>query len=114
MYQFHYDYMKRKYGTKAKLLFTDTDSLCYEVKTEDIYQDMLQDIELFDTSEYAQDQPLHSPRNKKALGRMKDEMHGIPIEKFVGLRPKMFSVMYTENSKQVEKKTAKGIKKSVT
>ncbi len=45
---------------------------------------------------------------------MKDETHGIPIQEFVGLRPKMYSILYTENDKQVEKKTAKGIKKSVT
>ena len=45
---------------------------------------------------------------------MKDETHGVPIQEFVGLRPKMYSILYTENSKLVEKKTAKGIKKSVT
>ncbi|XP_028417042.1 uncharacterized protein LOC114541307 [Dendronephthya gigantea] len=114
MYQFHYEYMKPKYDCNAKLLFTDTDSLCYEIKTDDVYQDMLQDIDLFDTSEYARDHPLHSLTNKKVLGKMKDETHGIPIQEFVGLRPKMYSILYTENDKQVEKKTAKGIKKSVT
>ena len=114
MYQFHYEYMQPTYGCNAKLLFTDTDSLCYEIKTNDIYQDMLQDIDLFDTSEYAQDHPLYSVTNKKVLGKMKDETHGIPIQEFVGLRPKMYSILYTENNKQVEKKTAKGIKKSVT
>ncbi len=114
MYQFHYEYMKPKYGCNGKLLFTDTDSLCYEIKTDDVYQDMLQDIDLFDTSEYTQDHPLHSLTNKKVLGKMKDETHGIPIQEFVGLRPKMYSILYIENDKQVEKKTAKGIKKSVT
>jgi hypothetical protein len=114
MYQFHYEYMKQKYGANAMLLFTDTDSLCYEVKTRDIYQDMLEDAELFDTSEYKQDHPLHSIRNKKVLGKMKDETHGIPIQEFIGLRPKMYSIIYTEINKLVEKKTAKGIKKSVT
>ena len=114
MYQFHYEYMKPKYDYKAKLLFTDTDSLCYEIKTDDVYQDMLQNIDLFDTSEYARDHPLYSPTNKKVLGKMKDETHGIPIQEFVGLRPKMYSILYMENDKQVEKKTAKGIKKSVT
>jgi hypothetical protein len=92
MYQFHYEYMKQKYGANAKLLFTDTDSLCYEVKTHDIYQDILEDAELFDTSEYAQGHLLYSTRNKKVLGKMKDETHGIPIQEFVGLRPKMHSI----------------------
>ena len=114
MYEFHYVYMKPKYDCNAKLLFTDTDSLCYEIKTDDIYQDMLEDIERFDTSEYAQDHPLYNLANKKVLGKMKDETHGIPIQEFIGLRPKMYSILYTENDKQVEKKTAKGIKKSVT
>ena len=114
MYQFHYEYMKPKYGCSAKLLFTDTDSLCYEIKTDDIYQDMLQDIDLFDTTEYGQNHPLYSLTNKKVLGKMKDETHGIPIQEFIRLRPKMYSILYTENDKLVEKKTAKGIKKSVT
>ena len=106
--------MKPKYGCNAKLLFTDTDSLCYEIKTGDIYQDMLQDIDLFDTSEYGQNHPLYSLANKKVIGKMKDETHGIPIQEFIGLRPKMYSILFTENDKLVEKKTAKGIKKSVT
>jgi hypothetical protein len=114
MYQFHYEYMKPMYGCDAKLLFTDTDILYYEIKTNDNDQDMLQDTDLFDTSEYAQDHPLYSITNNKVLGKMKDETHGIPIQEFVGLRPKMYSILYTENNKQVEKKTAKGIKKSVT
>ena len=109
MYEFH-----SKYDRNAKLLFTDTDSLCYEIKTNDVYEDMLQDIDLFDTSDYAQDHSLYSLTNKEVLGKMKDETHGIPIQEFVGLRPKMYSILYTENDKQVEKKTAKGIKKSVT
>ena len=106
--------MKPKYGCNAKLLFTDTDSLCYEIKTGDIYQDMLQDIDLFDTSEYGQNHPLYSLANKKVIGKMKDETHGIPIQEFIGWRPKMYSILFTENDKLVEKKTAKGIKKSVT
>lgn len=114
MYDHHYNYMKQKYASNAKLLFTDTDSLCYEVQTVDIYQDMLEDINLFDTSEYTQDHPLHSTANKKVLGKMKDETRGIPIQEFIGLRPKMYSIKYMEDNKQVEKKTAKGIKKSVT
>ena len=88
-----------------------TDSLCYEITTDDVHQDMLQDIDLFDISEYKQSHALYSLTNKKVLGKMKDETHGIPIQEFVGLRPKMYSILYTENDKLVEKKTAKGIKK---
>ena len=114
MYQFHYEYMKKKYSANAKLIFSDTDSLCYEVKTRNIFQDMLEDADLFDTFEYTQNHPLHSIRNKKVLGKMKDETHGIPIQEFIVLRPKIYSILYTENNKQVEKKTAKRIKKLVT
>ena len=109
MYDFHYSYIKNKYGQQAKLLFTDTDSLCYEITTEDIYKDMFQDASLFDTSDYPTDHLLHSTSNKKVLGKMKDECAGTPPSEFVGLRPKMYSIVYAGK----EKKTANGVKKSV-
>ncbi|KAK3733350.1 hypothetical protein QZH41_003614 [Actinostola sp. cb2023] len=108
MYDFHYNVIKQKYGNNATLLFTDTDSLCYNIKTEDIYEDMYEDLDLYDTSEYPRDHVLHSTVNKKVLGKMKDETHGLPIEEFVGLRPKMYSLLYHEEGREVEKKTAKG------
>ena len=114
MYDFHYNYMTSKYGSQSKLLFTDTDSLCYDVKTNDLYRDFLQDLEYFDTSEYPAEHFLYSATNKKVLGKMKDETHGVPIEEFIGLLPKMYSILFTEHNKPVEKKTAKGISKNVT
>ena len=99
MYGFHYDYMKEKYP-QCRLLFTDTDSLCYDVPTEDIYKDMAEDADLFDTSDYPKDHFLHSETNKKVLGKMKDECAGIPIEEFVGLRPKMYSMVYGGKEKK--------------
>ena len=66
---------------------------------------MEKDADLFDTSDYPKDHFLHSETNKKVLGKMKDECAGIPIEEFVGLRPKMYSMVYGGK----EKKTAKGI-----
>ena len=72
MYEFHYKYIKNEFD--AELLFTDTDSLVYEIKTEDIYEDFYLDKDLFDLSGY----PLHSkffdPVNKKVIGKMKDEL----------------------------------------
>ena len=51
MYEFHSDYIKSKYSDRAKLLFTDTDSFAYEIKTEDIYADIVNDVEsIFDTT----------------------------------------------------------------
>ena len=52
MYEFHYDYIKNKYDKKSKLLFIDTDSLMYEIKTEDVYEDFSSDKEMFDFSNY--------------------------------------------------------------
>lgn len=109
MYQFHYDHIKNRYDTKAKLLFTDTDSLCYVIQTDNIYLDMVQNINLYDTSDYPEDHFLHSKKNKKVLGKMKDEMNGEPPQEFVGLRSKMYSML----SKKGEKKTAKGVVKTV-
>jgi len=68
MYEFHYDYIKQKYGDKAKLLFTDTDSLAYEIQTEDFYKDINPDVERqFDTSDIPSNHPsgIKSGMNKK-------------------------------------------------
>ena len=92
--RFHYDVMKAKYGNKARLLFTDTDSLMYEVETEDFYQDMVDNAELFDMSNFEVTNPYYKPEfqdNKAVVGLMKDEAAGFPIVEFVGLRPKMYS-----------------------
>ena len=75
---------------------------------------MQEEADLFDTSEYPPDHFLFSTRNKKVLGKFKDEVHGTPVQEFVGLRPKMYSLLYNENGKTVEKKVAKGIAKNVT
>jgi hypothetical protein len=80
LYDIHYNYIKKKYGQCAKLLFTDTDSLCYNISTENIYEDMMRNIHLFDTSEYDPEHPLYSTENKNVLGKMKDETHGIVIQ----------------------------------
>ena len=111
MYDFHYNHMMKKYGPeKAKLLFTDTDSLTYHITTPDVYQDMMQDQHLYDTSNYTQDNPLYSTQNKKVIGKFKDETGGHPIKEWIGLRPKMYTLKLDNEQ---EKKTGKGIKKSV-
>ena len=113
MYEFHYKYIKPKYGDKAKLLFTDTDSLMYEIKTEDFYKDISGDVkDRFDTSDYPPNHPSGIPTgcNKKVLGMFKDEVAGRSIEEFVGLRAKLYSYKMFEGE---ESKKCKGIKKSV-
>ena len=110
MYDFHYNTIKKQYGNLATLLFTDTDSLCYEIKTDDIYEDMKQNKNLYDFSEYPEDHPLYDVSNKKRAGKFKDEMSSKIITEFVGLRAKMYSIK--TDDEHVSKK-ANGIKKSV-
>ena len=110
MYDFHYNYIKKKYSNKAKLLFTDTDSLTYEIEAEDVYQDFWNDKIKFDNSDYPESSPYFDKTNKKVIGKFKDEAAGIPICEFIGLRSKMYS--YIKDNDQVGK-TAKGIKKNV-
>ena len=112
IYDFHYGYILPKYGKNQKLLFTDTDSLCYEIETEDFYKDISGDVEKgFDTSNFPKDHPSGiQGKNKKVPGMMKDEAGGRIIEEFVGLRAKLYSYKMFEGK---EEKKCKGIKKSV-
>ena len=113
MYEFHYDYIKPKYGSKAKLLMTDTDSLIYEIETDDFYKDIEDDIESrFDTSAYPADHKGVKLRvNKKVIGMMKDETAGRVIREFVGLRSKLYSYVMDDDDEEV--KRCKGIKRQV-
>ena len=113
MYDFHYNYIKPKYGDKAKLLFTDTDSFMYEVETEDFYKDISEDVkDRFDTSDYPENHPSGIPTgiNKKVLGMFKDEAAGKIIKEFVGLRAKLYSFIMEDGK---ENKRCKGVKKQV-
>ena len=89
MYDFHYNYIKNKYGDKAKLLFTDTDSLTYEIETKDVYEDFWSDKDKFDNSDYDEKSSFYNITNKKVIGKFKDETAGQPIIEFIGLRSKM-------------------------
>ena len=110
MYDFHYNYIKEKYGDKARLLFTDTDSLTYEIEAEDVYRDFWNDKDRFDNSDYPENSPYFNKTNKKVIGKFKDEAAGIPITEFVGLRSKMYSYIKVNHKGG---KTAKGIKKNI-
>ena len=108
MYDFHYNYIKTKYGNKAKLLFTDTDSLAYEIKTNDFYKDINPDIEKrFDTIDYPTNHPseIKTGLNSKVLGIFKNEAGGKQIVEFVGLRAKLYSYKMLGGS---EDKNARG------
>ncbi|CAH3022692.1 unnamed protein product [Porites evermanni] len=113
MFDFHYNYIRKKYKNKAELLFTDTDSLMYQIYTDDFYKDISHDIKnKFDTSDYPPNHPsgILTGVNKKVIGMFKDEVAGKQITCFVGLRPKLYSFRIEED-KEVRK--CKGIKKNV-
>ena len=111
MYEFWYEIIKSKYGSSAKLCYTDTDSFIINLKTEDFYKDISENvIERFDTSNYIHDRPLPIGVNKKVLGLIKDKLGGGIITEFVALRPKAHSCKTEDN---VVLKKAKRTKKCI-
>ena len=119
MYDFHYNFIKAKYGDLAILLFTDTDSLCYHIQTDDAYGDFYRSKGLFDNSDYEKSSKFFFDENKKkVIGKFKDEAAGNPFIEVVGLKSKMYSYE-TELAdgkgavKIKNNKTAKGVKKNV-
>ena len=126
MFDFHYNYIKKKYGEGSELLFTDTDSLMYLIHTDDFYKDISKDIKTkFDTSDYPpnHESGILAGANKKVIGKFKDEVAGKQITHFVGLRPKLCGFKVEETSEAGEAseaggessttKKCKGIKKNV-
>ena len=108
MYDFHYNYIKEKYGDRAKLLFTDTDSLTYEIDAENVCQDFWNDKDTFDNSDYPENSPYYCDANKKVIGKFKDAACGVLITEFIELRSKMYSYIKDDGKGG---KTAKGIKR---
>ena len=111
MYEFHYDYMIPKYGSKLKLCYMDTDSFVYHIKTHDFYKDIADNVEArFDTSNYskADNRPLPLGKNNKIIGLMKDELCGKIMTEFVALRAKLYAYRKLDKT---EDKRCKGIKK---
>ena len=109
MYEFWYNYIKRKYQSNTKLCYMDTGSFVIHIKTEDFYKDIADDVKKrYDTSNYEVDRPLPKGMNKKVIGLMKDELGGKIITEFVALRPKTYS--YLTDELKVKVKKAKGTK----
>ena len=101
---FRYDFVLKTFDN-VKLLFTDTDSLVYETKNRNVYEQCFKDKKLFDFSGYSKDSIYYDDSNKKKLGKMKDELNGNKIDEFVGLKSKMYSLI----SNNLEVNKAKGV-----
>ena len=114
MYDFHYDYMRPKYGSKVKLYYMDTDSFVYKIETKDFYRDIAKDVKKrFHRSGYSKDdnRPLSIRENKKKIELKKDDLDGKIMTEFVVLRAKRYA--YRKIDKEVEEKSCKGTKKFV-
>ena len=109
MHEFHCHYIKNKYGNNSRLLLTDTDSLMFEIKTEDLYEDVSSNKEMFDFSNYSTKSKYYDNSNKLVNGKMKEETGCAAIEKFVRLKPKMYSLLIVNS----EHKNGRGTNKSV-
>ena len=122
MYQFWYDYIKPKYGDKARLCYMDTDSFIMHIKTDDFCKDIANDVEKwFDTSHYDEKDKRSLPigKNKKVISKFKDELVGKIMTEFCALRAKAYSLLIDdysdedyEKNKIINKKT-KGTKKCI-
>ena len=116
-FRFHYDVIKVRYP-QAQLLFTDTDSLYYYVQTWDLEVELLKYRNLFDYSDYEKSSVYYDDVNKKVIGKFKCETKGAPIVEFVGLRPKMYSILYKQKPERdsitSEKHRIKGISRTAS
>ena len=113
MYEFWYDYVKRKYGERQvkMLCYMNTDSFIADTKTDDIYKDISEVIERrFDTSNNELEKALPKEKSNNVIGVMNDELSGKVIKEFFGLRAKPYSYLIDHESKD---KKAKGTKKCV-
>ena len=104
MYDFHYNFIKKHFD--AELLFTDTDSLTYEIKSEDVYEELFKHKHLFDFSNYLKDSEFLDEANKKVVGKIKGKSEVKIIDEFVGLKSKIY---FMKNIEDKESNTAKGV-----
>ena len=103
MYDFHYNFIKKNFN--AELLFTDTDSLTYEI-SKNVYEEFFKWEDLCGVSNYSKDLKFFNETNKKAVGKMKDEFGGVIINEFVRLNSKMYSIKKIDGK---EHNIAKGV-----
>ena len=111
MHEFWYDCIKPKYQDKAELCYMDTGSFAIHIKTEDFYEDIANDVEeWFDTSNYDDNGPLPTGKNKEVIDLFKDELGGKIMKEFAGLKVETYVYLMDDGT---EHKKAKGTKKCV-
>jgi len=110
MYDFFYNHLKKNYNENVSLIYTDTDSLIFQVFCDDFYEDMLKNKHLYDLSEFNKDSKFYDATNNKIIGMFKDECSKAPISEFLAIRAKCYSYKCEDNSNI---KKIKGITKSV-
>ena len=103
MYDFHYNFIKKNFD--VELLFTDTESLTYEIKSKNIYEEFFKWKDLFDFSNCLKDSRFFDGTDKKAICKMKDEFDGVIVSEFVGLKSKMYPIKKVDGKEH----TAKGV-----
>ena len=108
MYKFYYKYIKTKYN--AKLLFTNSESLVYEIEPDDVYEDFYEDKNLLNFSDYPRDSKFFDFVNKKVIGKMKDKFKREIISVFVEFKSKTYSIVSIDGKNN---KKAKGVNKNV-
>ena len=104
MYEFHYNFIKKHFD--AELLFTDTNSLTYEIKSDDVYEEFFERKHLLDFTNFSKDSKFYDSQNEMVVDKTKDEDKGILINRFVGLKSKMHSMLSDDGK---ESNTAKGV-----
>ena len=104
MYDFHYNFIRKNFD--AELLFTDTDSLTFEIKSKNVYEEFYKQKDLFDFSNYSKDPKFFNETNKRVISKMKDEFGGVVTTEFVGLKSKMYSIKQIDGK---EHNTAEGV-----
>ena len=104
IYDFHYNFIKKNFD--AELLVTDTDSLAYEIKPENVYEEFFKWKDLFDFNNYSKDLKFFDETNKKVIDKMKDEFGGVIVNEFAGLKSKMYSIKKIDGKQY---NTAKGV-----
>ena len=110
MNEFYYDYIKNKYGKNSRLLVTDSDSLTYAIKTENVYEGFSKYKEMFDFNNYATESKYYDNSNKVLAGKMKDEITGAAVKEMFRLKPETYSFSVEDS---IEHRKAKGINKNV-